>query len=124
MGKVIYLAIGLLTGIALTFPRTTPEARYYVEGDRRIVHWDRDCAYSDLYTFATLSEARNANLTPCPVCVSPRLRQKVAQRYDREGDSEAQKDVVPVSTHAPLPGEYISSHSLPASASRVPRLED
>lgn len=97
----MHVAIGFAVGLALAWPRVSPEIVYYEDGYRPVYHADRDCAYGHLFTFRSRRDAEAVNLTPCDKCVLQRRGQKVANGNGQQSNGDPDDDVRPVTHRSP-----------------------
>lgn len=99
----VHLIIGFVVGVALTWPRVTPQAVYYGDMQRHIIHADKDCPYSSAPTFSSRADAKAAKLRPCPHCL-PRDGKQVASGNRQSSDGKAKNDVPKLTRHADVIG--------------------
>jgi hypothetical protein len=66
--------VGLSLSIAMAWPRVTPEARYFADGDHGLYHADPECGFGAVVPYASKTAAAEHDLQPCPYCVSRQAR--------------------------------------------------
>lgn len=97
----MHFAIGFVVGLALVWPRVSPEVVYYVDAKMPIYHADPNCVYGHLGTRNTRRKAEADNLTPCDKCVLPRRSKQVANGNGQQSKADADNDVRPVAHFSP-----------------------
>lgn len=93
---MMHVAIGLVFGIALAWPRVTPQVVYYTDPARGLYHANQDCPFSESPTLDSREQA--GELLPCRHCL-PHRSDKIADSDSQTGQQDTDDEMRPVAKH-------------------------